>query len=56
MSNDNPFSDSLFKTLVYRPACPLQTFDALFAARTRVARLVHSAIRFRHAGPAPREP
>ena len=54
MSNDNPYSESLFKTLKYRPAYPLQAFDTLFAARTWVAGLVrwynhehrHSAIRF----------
>lgn len=54
VSNDNPFSESLFKTLKYRPAYPLQAFDTLFAARTWVAELVrwynhehrHSAIRF----------
>jgi putative transposase len=54
VSNDNPYSESLFKTLKYRPAYPLQAFDTLFAARTWVAGLVrwynhehrHSAIRF----------
>jgi transposase InsO family protein len=54
VSNDNPFSESLFKTLKYRPAYPLEAFDTLFAARTWVAGLVrwynhehrHSAIRF----------
>jgi transposase InsO family protein len=54
VSNDNPYSESLFKTLKYRPAYPLQTFDTLFAARTWVTGLVrwynhehrHSAIRF----------
>ncbi len=54
MSNDNPYSESLFKTLKYRPAYPLEAFDTLFAARTWVAGLVrwynhehrHSAIRF----------
>jgi transposase InsO family protein len=54
VSNDNPFSESLFKTLKYRPAYPLEVFDTLFAARTWVAGLVrwynhehrHSAIRF----------
>lgn len=54
VSNDNPFSESLFKTLKYRPAYPLEAFDTLFAARTWVTELVrwynhehrHSAIRF----------
>ncbi|AME28115.1 integrase (plasmid) [Burkholderia sp. PAMC 26561] len=54
VSNDNPFSESLFKTLKYRPAYPLQAFDTLFAARAWVTVLVrwynhehrHSAIRF----------
>jgi putative transposase len=54
VSNDNPFSESLFKTLKYRPAYPLQAFDTLFAARAWVTGLVrwynhehrHSAIRF----------
>jgi len=54
VSDDNPYSESLFKTLKYRPAYPLEAFDTLFAARTWVAGLVrwynhehrHSAIRF----------
>jgi len=54
VSNDNPYSESLFKTLKYRPAYPLEAFDTLFAARNWVAELVrwynhehrHSAIRF----------
>src|SRR6202047_909603 len=54
VSNDNPFSESLFKTLKYRPAYPLEAFDTLFAARTWGCGLVrwynhehrHSAIRF----------
>jgi putative transposase len=54
VSNDNPYSESLFKTLKYRPAYLLEAFDSLFAARTWVAALVrwynhehrHSAIRF----------
>ncbi len=69
VSNDNPFSESLFKTLKYRPAYPLQAFDTLFAARAWVTGLVrwynhehrHSAIRFvtpaqRHAQPRPANP
>jgi len=49
-----PFSESLFKTLKYRPAYPLKPFDTLGAARNWVTELVrwynhehrHSAIRF----------
>src|SRR3546814_3209316 len=33
VSNDNPFSESLFKTLKYRPAYPRQAFEDLGAAR-----------------------
>jgi putative transposase len=36
VSNDNPYSESLFKTLKYRPAYPLKAFDTLFAARAWV--------------------
>lgn len=63
VSNDNPFSESLFRTLKYRPEYPTQPFADLAAARTWVAAFVqwynhehrHSAIRFvtpaeRHAG------
>lgn len=63
VSNDNPYSESLFKTLKYRPAYPLKPFADLPAARRWVSDLVawynhehrHSAIRFvtpaqRHAG------
>ena len=63
VSNDNPYSESLFKTLKYRPEYPLQAFADLAAARQWVSDLVrwynhehrHSAIRFvtpaqRHAG------
>jgi putative transposase len=63
VSNDNPYSESLFKTLKYRPAYPRRAFDHLLAARQWVGRFVHwynhehrhSAIRFvtpaqRHAG------
>ncbi|WCM18733.1 hypothetical protein NDK50_14960 [Paraburkholderia bryophila] len=32
VSNDNPYSESLFKTLKHRPAYPLKPFDTLFAA------------------------
>jgi putative transposase len=63
VSNDNPYSESLFKTLKYRPAYPLAPFADLATARSWVTTLVqwynhdhrHSAIRFvtpaqRHAG------
>jgi transposase InsO family protein len=63
VSNDNPYSESLFKTLKYRPDYPTQPFADLPAARRWVADFVdwynhhhrHSAIRFvtpaqRHAG------
>lgn len=63
VSNDNPFSESLFKTLKYRPAYPTTPFAVLLEARTWVAGIVHwynnehqhSAIKFvtpatRHAG------
>jgi putative transposase len=63
VSNDNPFSESLFKTLKYRPPYPLKPFADLTIARQWVTDLVqwynhehrHSAIGFvtpaqRHAG------
>lgn len=63
VSNDNPYSEALFKTLKYRPVYPLRPFADLAAARHWVSGLVdwynhehrHSAIRFvtpaqRHAG------
>jgi len=63
VSNDNPYSESLFKTLKYRPHYPLQPFADVAQARRWVNELVswyndehhHSAIRFvtpaqRHAG------
>lgn len=63
VSNDNPYSESLFKTLKYRPDYPTRPFADLQAARRWVADFVHwynhhhrhSAIRFvtpaqRHAG------
>ena len=54
VSNDNPYSESLFKTLKYRPQYPVRAFESLLAARQWVSRLVHwynqehrhSAIRF----------
>jgi transposase InsO family protein len=63
VSNDNPYSESLFKTLKYRPKYPLKPFDGVSEARDWVTGLVewynhehrHSAIRFvtpaqRHVG------
>lgn len=63
VSNDNPFSESLFRTLKYRPEYPRQPFADIPAARAWVRDFVqwyntehlHSAIRFvtpadRHAG------
>lgn len=63
VSNDNPYSESLFKTLKYRPAYPRRVFESLIVARQWVGTFVywynhehrHSAIRFvtpaeRHAG------
>ena len=63
VSNDNPYSESLFKTLKYHPSYPGQAFADLAAARKWVGNFVnwynnehrHSAIRFvtpgqRHAG------
>jgi putative transposase len=54
MSNDNPYSESLFKTLKYRPQFPLTAFEDLLLARRWVTAWVrwyneehrHSAIRF----------
>ena len=63
VSNDNPYSESLFRTLKYRPEYPEQTFGTLQGARTWVCWFVdwynnehlHSSIQFvtpaqRHAG------
>jgi transposase InsO family protein len=63
VSNDNPYSESLFKTMKYRPNYPQHAFESLLAARQWVGHFVqwynhehrHSAIRFvtpgeRHAG------
>jgi transposase InsO family protein len=54
VSNDNPYSESLFKTLKYRPNYPLKPFVTVTDARDWVTSLVewynhehrHSAIRF----------
>ena len=67
VSNDNPYSESIFKTLKYRPDYPHRAFENLFAARQWVGTFVHwynhehchSAIRFvtpheRHAARTPR--
>lgn len=63
VSNDNPYAESLFRTMKYRPEYPRKPFESLEAARRWVAWFVswyntehrHSAIRFvtpaeRHAG------
>ena len=63
VSNDNPYSESLFRTLKYRPELPVKPFEDLLQARRWVIELVdwyndehrHSAIGFvtpsqRHAG------
>ena len=63
VSNDNPYSESLFRTLKYRPELPVKPFENLLQARRWATRLVHwyndehrhSAISFvtpsqRHAG------
>ena len=63
VSNDNPFSESLFKTLKYCPQYPSKPFATIEAARQWVAEFIHwyntahlhSAIRFttpasRHSG------
>lgn len=63
VSNDNPYSESLFRTLKYRPQYPEQGFADLAATRAWVSEFVawyntqhlHSAIRFvtpqqRHSG------
>ena len=41
VSNDNPYSGSLFKTLKYRPQLPLKPFADLLHARRWVTELVH---------------
>lgn len=54
VSNDNPYSESLFKTLKYRPEYPSKPFVDLEAARAWVSEFVvwynqehrHSSIRF----------
>lgn len=54
VSNDNPYSESLFKTLKYRPQYPLKPFADVIEARQWISGLVewynhehrHSAINF----------
>jgi transposase InsO family protein len=54
VSNDNPFSESLFRTCKYRPNYPEKPFDSLDVAREWVNKFVtwyntihlHSALRF----------
>jgi transposase InsO family protein len=54
VSDDNPYSESLFKTLKYRPSYPERAFAGIDQARAWVSRFVqwyngehlHSAIRF----------
>ena len=54
VSNDNPYSEALFKTCKYRPGFPDQPFESVAHARTWVAGFVrwyneehcHSGIRF----------
>ena len=41
VSNDNPFSEALFKTLKYQPVFPDKPFDSLESARQWVAQFVH---------------
>jgi transposase InsO family protein len=63
VSNDNPYSEALFRTLKYTPAYPKLPFASLEQARSWVARFVvwyngthrHSGIRYvtpdeRHSG------
>jgi putative transposase len=54
VSDDNPYSEALFRTLKYRPGYPRKPFDSIDAARAWVAGFVawyngehlHSAIRY----------
>ena len=54
VSDDNPYSESLFRTLKYTPAYPTKPFESIDVARQWVHRFVHwynqehrhSAIRF----------
>ncbi len=54
VSNDNPYSESLFRTVKYRPEYPVKGFDSIEAARKWVRKFVwwyneehlHSAIQY----------
>ena len=54
VSNDNPYSESLFRTCKYRPEYPVKGFDSIDSARRWVRKFVrwyneehlHSAIRY----------
>ena len=41
VSNDNPYSESVFKTLKYRPQYPVRPFEDLLQARRWVTEVVH---------------
>ena len=41
VSNDNPFSEALFRTLKYRPQLPVKPLQSLLQARRWVTQLVH---------------
>ena len=41
ISNDNPYSESLFRTLKYRPEYPNKPFKTLFEAREWANRFIH---------------
>jgi putative transposase len=41
VSNDNPFSEALFRTLKYRPQLPVKPLESLLHARRWVTQLVH---------------
>lgn len=41
VSNDNPYSEALFRTLKYRPQLPVKPFSDLLQARRWVTELVH---------------
>lgn len=41
VSNDNPYSESLFRTLKYRPELPVKPFENLLQARRWVTELAH---------------
>ena len=40
VSNDNPYSESLFRTFKYRPGYPVKGFESIDAARQWVGRFV----------------